>query len=796
MIIMKYRIYNTIGILLLLLIVIACSEVEISNSNSHDADIIGINAVIQSPKVTRGNQADLSVLESEGSSFMVWGYFSPEAIGVIPGDLYMGDSHTVGTIINHSGTNWDYQNPAETAYWPLTSAPLNFQAVMPYDYGIIANNPSNGVPCVAMQITVPTDNSQQKDLLFGHDEEVTRLTNSGSVNLVFEHAMSEIDFQAVTLPSKISVEINGVIIHNVRNSATIGYTGETAGSRRTLAVSDYTSTVGSFAVGMSSQSVSVTSDTPVRLSANDGLLFMIPQSGTDSPNAWTTTNSAAIPLSVANVEGSEMSYIEVSCKVLSGPLYVIGSENNYESVYIPFKANWEIGHRYTYTLNFGSGTGGYSEDGTQKLYPVCFLTEDEENWSEIERNVTDLSSFRQWTDLPTLYIDTYDRLPITSKDDYKLSSIHYVNESGEVSSYNDVSVRGRGNSTWWMAKKPYRLKFDKKEKFLGNSGANSKKWNLLANAGDKTMIRNALTFALGKFTSLTFNPSTKFVDLVINGEYMGNYQITDQIEVKKKRVDIKEQPFPLTEGFDISGGYLMEVDGFKDGNYFITSTYSAPVRIRYPDEDDIVAEQNTYIKEYINSFESALASASFTDPLIGYRAFIDETSLIDWYICTEVSANLDGFWSTYFYKEQGDPKFYWGPLWDYDIAYDNDYRIKTERGVESSVDHLMSDVAYEGSKKWVQRMWQDSWFKTAVNSRYRELLDAGLVSYMLEKVDSLKTIIYKSQEQNYRKWGINTQMYNERVLYSTYDEYIDDLKTFITNHCAYLEEEFARRAAE
>ena len=93
-------------------------------------------------------------------------------------------------------------------------------------------------------------------------------------------------------------------------------------------------------------------------------------------------------------------------------------------------------------------------------------------------------------------------------------------------------------------------------------------------------------------------------------------------------------------------------------------------------------------------------------------------------------------------------------------------------------------------------MWQDPWFKTAVNNRYRELLDAGLVSYMLEKVDSLKTIVYKSQEQNYRKWSINTQMYHERVLYSTYDEYINDLKTFITNHCAYLEEEFARRAAQ
>jgi hypothetical protein len=769
--------------------------VEISSSNSHDADVIGITAVIQSPKVTRGNQTDLSVLESEGSSFMVWGYFSPEAKGVTPGGLYMGDSHTDGTIINHSGTNWNYQSPAKTAYWPAVSAPLNFQAVTPYSYGTIINSPTDGVPSVAMQITVPTDNSQQKDLLFGHDEEVTKLTHGGAVNLVFEHAMSLISFQASNSSPNMVVEISNVTIHNIRNSATVGYTGTLSGSRRALAVSEYTSTVGSFSVGMASPIMTVTNDAPIMLNAEDGMLIMIPQSGTDCPDAWSTTNSVAGPLSLANVEGAEMSYIEVSCKVQNGPMYVVGTEDSFESVYIPFKANWESGRKYTYTLNFGSGTGGYTEEGIQKLYPVCFLTEDSDKWSEVERTIADFSTYHQWSDLPTVYIETYDRLPITSKEDYKLCSVHYVDEGGEMTNYYEVSVKGRGNSTWKLAKKPYRLKFDEKEKF-GNSGANSKKWNLLANAGDKTMIRNALTFELGKFTSLAFNPSTKFVDLIINGEYMGTYQITDQIEVKKKRVDIKEQPFPLTEGFDISGGYLMEVDGFKDGNFFVTSTYSAPVRIRYPDEDDIVAEQNTYIKNYINSFESALASTSFTNPLTGYRAFVDETSLIDWYICTEVSANLDGFWSTYFYKEQGDPKFYWGPLWDYDIAYDNDYRIESGMGVDSSVDCLMSDIAYEGSKKWVRRMWQDPWFKTAVNNRYRELLDAGLVSYMLEKVDSLKTIVYKSQEQNYRKWSINTQMYHERVLYSTYDEYINDLKTFITNHCAYLEEEFARRAAE
>jgi hypothetical protein len=388
---------------------------------------------------------------------------------------------------------------------------------------------------------------------------------------------------------------------------------------------------------------------------------------------------------------------------------------------------------------------------------------------------------KQYSDLPAVYIVTHDSVPITSKEEYIPCSIHYVDEAGRVTVYEKVSIRGRGNSTWKLAKKPYRLKFDKKVELLGGSGANSKKWNLLANAVDKSMIRNALTFALGEFTSLAWNPSSKFADLVVNGEYMGTYQITDQIEVNEKRVDI-------------SGGYLLEVDGFKDGNYFTTSSYKVPVRIRYPDEENITDSQKSYIRSYVRAFEASLKSSDFADPKAGYRAYVDETSLIDWYLCTEISANYDGFWSIYFYKKQNDPKLYWGPLWDFDIAYNNEYRVKTKMGLESSVHSLISDISTSAARAWAECMWRDPWFRNAVNCRYRDLLKAGLVDYMLGKVDSLKTVIYQSQILNYQKWGIDTLVYHEIVLYPTYDKYIDDLKTFICDHCAYLEEEFSRRA--
>ena len=396
------------------------------------------------------------------------------------------------------------------------------------------------------------------------------------------------------------------------------------------------------------------------------------------------------------------------------------------------------------------------------------------------------AQYVQKTNLPTIYIETFNGQSIASKDYYIYCRLHYVDETGSVVSYDSVSIRGRGNSTWNLAKKPYKLKFLNKEKFLGKGYAKAKKWTLLANAGDKTMIRNAVTSALGEFTNLIFNPAYKFVDMVLNGNYVGTYQISDQIDVRPHRVNIEEQPYPITDTTDISGGYLLEVDGFKDGNYFISNN-KAPVTIHYPDQDEIDSRQTAYIRNYINNtFEPSLFSENFTNKETGYRAFVDTVSLINWYLCTEISANIDGFWSTYCYKEKGDQRLFWGPLWDYDIAYNNDHRVQNDMRLQSTVNQLMANIAYNGSKVWVTRMWEDPWFQKAVYTRYKELLDSGLVDFMQANVDSLSALLSQSQELNYQRWGINRKMYHEVVLYSSYDQYISDLKSFITEHCNYL----------
>ena len=395
------------------------------------------------------------------------------------------------------------------------------------------------------------------------------------------------------------------------------------------------------------------------------------------------------------------------------------------------------------------------------------------------------------TNLPHVYIETFTGRSITSKSNYVLARMWLVDEADNVQFFDSLEIRGRGNSTWGMAKKPYKLKFHEKEKLLGKGHANTKKWTLLANHGDKTLMRNAVGSALGQFVGLKFNPAARFVDLTLNGQFVGNYQLSDHVDVRPHRVDVAEQDLPLTGESNITGGYLLEADGFADFQNGRTGFYSpkrsVPVRIHYPDEDDIATDQYRYIRNSVYDFEQRLFSDQFDDPVRGYRPRVDSTSLADWYIATEVSGNPDGFWSAYFYKHRDDDRFYWGPLWDLDIAYGNDNRIGDTRR------KLMKDVGFGASVMgpWVTQLWKDEWFARLINRRYREVVEAGLADFMLAKVDSLANLLERSQQRNYERWGISQRTLRECVLYSTYDQYVDDLRSYISVHIPYLQEAFA-----
>lgn len=108
----------------------------------------------------------------------------------------------------------------------------------------------------------------------------------------------------------------------------------------------------------------------------------------------------------------------------------------------------------------------------------------------------------------------------------------------------------------------------------------------------------------------------------------------------------------------------------------------------------------------------------------------------------------------------------------------------------------MANVAYNGTKVWVNRMWTDPWFASLIYRRYQQALSDGLVDFLHQKIDSLASLLDESQQLNYCKWGINTKMYHEMVLYSSYKQYVTDLKQFVSDHTDYLSTVFASKLPE
>ena len=399
-------------------------------------------------------------------------------------------------------------------------------------------------------------------------------------------------------------------------------------------------------------------------------------------------------------------------------------------------------------------------------------------------------TYEQLTNLPTVYIETVNNKAVTDKKTFVDATWKLV-DGGQVQTIEGLKIRCRGNSTFNNTsakdKPAYRLKFNTKVALLGDKGVTDRNWVLMANHFDKSLIRNALTTdILGRFAGMEFNPGALFVDVVLNGTYMGNYQITDHPDVESGRLDIEtpgDDPEP-------SEGFFLEADGWKDHKYITTTRQSVPIRIHKPKDGEVTTAQADYVKSWMDQFETALYSKDFRDKDKGYRKLVDSVSLANLYICTQISANYDGFWSTYLYKKPNDLKLYFGPLWDYDIAYNNDTRGN------NTTQRLMEDINTGVCRQWFLRMWKDPWFCQLINRRYKELRDAGIEAHLLHAVDSLGAHIAQSAKKNFDKLGINKKVYNEVVMHNTYEEYLTDLKDFITAHLAFLDTEFPQRATE
>lgn len=393
----------------------------------------------------------------------------------------------------------------------------------------------------------------------------------------------------------------------------------------------------------------------------------------------------------------------------------------------------------------------------------------------------------QPTNLPLVVINTVDAEEPYDKE-HNITSNIIILDNHKIDLEKDGSVRERGNGSRQFPKKPWRIKFDKKQQPL-DAPAKVKKWTLINNYGDKTLMRNLVAFEMARRLGMPFVAYARPVDVILNGEFKGCYQLCDQVEVNPGRVEITEMDENDTAGDALTGGYFFEIDAYAYqepwGTWF-TSNRGIPVTIKSPDlEAELYREeQHNYIKNYFQNLEDRVFARNFTDPTRGYRAIFDIESFLNHFIIGELAGNTDTYWSTYMYKERLNPVIYTGPVWDLDLGFDNDGRTYPIDRYNDFLFNSSGTSSASGMKEFVRRIIYDD-PQTADDisriwslARNEKHLTAEEIN---EYIDQMAELLEESQQLNFKRWPIlNTRVHENPRALGSYSEEVKAVKEYIT----------------
>ncbi|MDO5570905.1 MAG: CotH kinase family protein [Bacteroidales bacterium] len=405
--------------------------------------------------------------------------------------------------------------------------------------------------------------------------------------------------------------------------------------------------------------------------------------------------------------------------------------------------------------------------------------------------------YYQTTNIPTITIHTENNRDVVSKDQYLKGIVSFISNDGKEIYTDSLQIKGRGNASWGFPKKPYKLKLNNKASVLGNKAV-AKDWTLINNWGDKTLMRNIIAFKVSERLGLEYTSAIQPVDVFLNGEYKGCYQLCDQIEVNENRVNVDKMKKTTTTLPDLSGGYLIEIDAYasQETSKFTSQIMQIPVTIKYPKDDEINFSQSKYIADYFNTFESALFSSNYLDEATGFQKYFDLNSFVKHFITGELSANTDTYWSTYMYKRKNDDKIYTGPVWDFDLAFDNDNRTHPVNDLVDAAgkpDYVFNNPVSSQAgnmRNMVNRIVMNSVAKNNIKLQWNTARQHGGLDdqSMADLVDYYSNMMYESQTLNFRRWDIlNTNVHLNYVSRGTYDNEVAYLKEFIDARLAWMD---------
>lgn len=434
---------------------------------------------------------------------------------------------------------------------------------------------------------------------------------------------------------------------------------------------------------------------------------------------------------------------------------------------------------------------------------------------DVIRQLPDLGDFE--SELPIFSINTFgSSIPNEPKIPAQMGIID--NGPGQINHLTDpfnhysgnIGIEIRGSSTQMFPKKSYGFETrdengqNQNESLLGMPQEND--WILYAPYTDKSMLRNILSFAMGRKMS-TYCSRMAFCELFINNDYKGVYILMEKIKKDNNRVDIATlNPEEIT-GDDVTGGYILSVDktdwGFQNGYHGWVSNPSPSYpnavdnifQYIYPKAADIVSQQKNYIQNHILEIENTLISSDFANPVSGYHQYLDLVSFADFMILSEIAKEVDKYrYSTFFYKEKDSDggKLFAGPAWDFNLGYGNvDY---WQPGIVSTgYVYTLVNTTSESRMFWWKRLMSDPYFANLAKTRYQWLrLHAITNEFLNNTIDSSINVLGDAISRNYERWPIlGTYVWpNHNWQGNDYSDEVNYVKNFLFLRLGWLDYNF------
>ncbi|GGF69515.1 CotH kinase family protein [Wenyingzhuangia marina] len=410
------------------------------------------------------------------------------------------------------------------------------------------------------------------------------------------------------------------------------------------------------------------------------------------------------------------------------------------------------------------------------------------------------------SNLPIIKINTEGK---TIVDEPKImAKMQIINNSNGINNFSDtqyeydgdIGIEIRGNTSQGFQKKSYSLETrlsdgsNNNVSILGMPSEND--WVLHGPYSDKSLMRNALAYSIGNAMGNGWHPRTQFVEVEINGEYNGIYLFVEKIKRDKNRVNIANLKPEDNSGDELTGGYIISIDRDQEGSWnspFLGRTGSVDIPFSYvdPDYEDLTTQQRNYIKDYITDFEYSLNGNNFKDPNLGYRAYIDVESFVDYFIITELARDIDGYRVSVFFHKDKDSKggkLTMTPFWDYNLCFGNANFFGGGDNNGWASDGIGNGDWYE-IPFWWDRFREDPYFETVLKYRWEALRKNVLNKNTINNIiDSYHDILQVPQTRNFDKFDIlSTYVWPNNYVGNTYANEVNYLKSWIDGRIDWID---------